>query len=323
MAIQTLSNCLLALYEGAEQQDPPEFLNNAVSIIGKLIDFDGAILGSSRADPVHRNGMIIESAHVHNRDESMLAEYAAISRADPIAEELIQGLRAPVVHDLPSYYGDRRLADLEDFSMRYDLQKLLLFGNRSPAKNETQWLALFRREDTDFTHQDAEFLSAAWPHLSKTLRLNMEHALQKIDPQSHSRALALVNSRGMIEIANQAMQELLKIEWPGFQARNLSLSVMTGLIGTGKYRGRAIEISASQRFGYMACTARRIPDIEMLAPSELSVADRFAKGMTHSEIASNLKVSPHTVRNQIAHVYQKLGIHSKVDLVRMMANRQI
>ena len=38
---------------------------------------------------------------------------------------------------------------------------------------------------------------------------------------------------------------------------------------------------------------------------------QFARGMTHKEIAAHLNVSPHTVRNQLAQVYLKLGVHDK------------
>jgi DNA-binding NarL/FixJ family response regulator len=44
----------------------------------------------------------------------------------------------------------------------------------------------------------------------------------------------------------------------------------------------------------------------------------YADGLTQSSIAGRLGVSPSTVRNQLASVYGKLQVHSKVDLVRVL-----
>ena len=96
---------------------------------------------------------------------------------------------------------------------------------------------------------------------------------------------------------------------------------MVALLNTGVYRGRRIEIRAEQKYGYIACTARRIAVIDTLAPSERAVAERYAKGMKREEIARGLKVSPHTVRNQLANVYEKLGVHSKAELARLLLGR--
>jgi DNA-binding CsgD family transcriptional regulator len=44
----------------------------------------------------------------------------------------------------------------------------------------------------------------------------------------------------------------------------------------------------------------------------------FAEGHTHHQIALQLGISHHTVRNQLANVYRKLDIHSKLELVRAL-----
>jgi DNA-binding CsgD family transcriptional regulator len=53
-----------------------------------------------------------------------------------------------------------------------------------------------------------------------------------------------------------------------------------------------------------------------LAPAEARVARLYAAGATHREIALRLGVSVSTVRNQLASVYLKLDVHSKLELIR-------
>ncbi|MDO8300218.1 response regulator transcription factor, partial [Lacisediminimonas sp.] len=80
--------------------------------------------------------------------------------------------------------------------------------------------------------------------------------------------------------------------------------------------------SMSRNCGYMLCTGRRLSVVHMLARSELAVAYNYASGMSHKEIAILLGVSPHTVRNQLVAVYQKLDIHSKAELASMLAEEE-
>ncbi len=53
-----------------------------------------------------------------------------------------------------------------------------------------------------------------------------------------------------------------------------------------------------------------------LTPAEQEVARRVAMGLTSAEAASRLFISRRTVETHLAHVYAKLGIHSRRELVR-------
>jgi DNA-binding CsgD family transcriptional regulator len=59
-----------------------------------------------------------------------------------------------------------------------------------------------------------------------------------------------------------------------------------------------------------------------LTPTEARVAERAASGMTNRAIAGALFISPKTVEANLARVYRKLGIASRAQLGRQMAERE-
>ncbi|WP_281231393.1 response regulator transcription factor [Thermoleophilum album] len=48
---------------------------------------------------------------------------------------------------------------------------------------------------------------------------------------------------------------------------------------------------------------------------EVDVARRIARGMTTSKIASDLHLSPHTVRDHVKTIFAKMGVGSRGELV--------
>jgi len=60
---------------------------------------------------------------------------------------------------------------------------------------------------------------------------------------------------------------------------------------------------------------------EALTEAEAVVANLAARGCTNREIADKLFISPHTVHSHVRHVFEKLGINSRVHLTRLAADR--
>jgi DNA-binding CsgD family transcriptional regulator len=56
-----------------------------------------------------------------------------------------------------------------------------------------------------------------------------------------------------------------------------------------------------------------------LTPAERDVARLICEGLANKEIATRLFVSPRTVQAHLSHIYTKLGIASRVQLVQEAA----
>jgi DNA-binding CsgD family transcriptional regulator len=60
---------------------------------------------------------------------------------------------------------------------------------------------------------------------------------------------------------------------------------------------------------------------DSLTPAERQVAQLVTEGRTNREIAEQLFVSPHTVSAHLRHIFDKIGVKSRVELTREAGDR--
>jgi DNA-binding CsgD family transcriptional regulator len=119
----------------------------------------------------------------------------------------------------------------------------------------------------------------------------------------HARALDL-HGRSLLDGDRTEAVETLKRAAAAFEAcgaiwrRDRVRATLLGLGGRGRR-------AATAGLGLSA-----------LSPREREVARLAADGRTAREIAERLFISERTVETHLANVYAKLGLHSKVELVR-------
>lgn len=317
--LQRLSTTMARLYTLAQNAEPERFRSEVLGLVRTLVDFDAAILETG-----HVNARLLQAAGTPgDRSAARIATLLSESRIAEHQEEKLayfSTLARPQALNSPDALRQHALHCLREQAMEDCCRKLLIFGDVRMPQRLPRWLILCRTGEQDFSENDVALLHACWPHLMQAVEHNLQRALDRVDPEQAKRALSLVNSRGMIEIADGRLCELLQAEWPDFDGYRLPPEAVAALLAGGIYRGTRIELSAFHRFGYLACTGRRLPVANRLSPSETNAAHYFAKGLTHSEIAQRLGVSRHTIRNQLANAYQKLGVHSKAELIRVISN---
>jgi DNA-binding NarL/FixJ family response regulator len=64
-------------------------------------------------------------------------------------------------------------------------------------------------------------------------------------------------------------------------------------------------------------------DIEPLTPRENEVLQLLYEGFTYQNIAAHLAVSKHTVHDHIKHIYEKLQVHSRGELVHKAVREKL
>jgi DNA-binding CsgD family transcriptional regulator len=88
-------------------------------------------------------------------------------------------------------------------------------------------------------------------------------------------------------------------------------------------KGRGMGLEEAVAFARRARGPRGRPASgwASLTPTERSVVELAARGLTNPDIAARLYVSRGTVKTHLAHVYAKLGVSNRTDLARLTAGR--
>jgi DNA-binding CsgD family transcriptional regulator len=84
----------------------------------------------------------------------------------------------------------------------------------------------------------------------------------------------------------------------------------------GRVRGRLRANGVRRR---LVTSTRPNAGWASLTDSELAVVRLIAQGLTNRETAERLFVSPHTVNSHLRHAFTKLGVHSRIELARVVA----
>ncbi|MFI7077111.1 LuxR C-terminal-related transcriptional regulator [Micromonospora sp. NPDC049903] len=85
---------------------------------------------------------------------------------------------------------------------------------------------------------------------------------------------------------------------------------------------RADELATSRRVRVGRADERRRSGVDALTPAEARVAAMLAAGATKQQAAGSLFVSFHTVDTHVRSIYHKLGISSRLELVRVWDRHQ-
>lgn len=154
-----------------------------------------------------------------------------------------------------------------------------------------------------------------------------------------ARSAALVASaRGATEEALEAVERALveheRLDWPLERARTLLVSgrILRRLARRRVARERLVEARAiltalGSPLWLAAVDAEdrqlggRRSSGDELTPAETRVAELAGQGLRNAEIAARLHVTPKTVETTLSHVYRKLGVRSRTELARRLAER--
>lgn len=329
--MQAFSSTVRDLYALAEYAAPDQFLSQAISLLQTWIRFDGAIFGTGEAGKP-------TAAALLNSDKTARAATLAESLSpserfpdDPVARGFRNAPMAPSRGGIRELYRKsrdgkrsktkgRELSGVRTMAEELGLCHLIVHGDDPERVKPARWIVLYRQHDVRFAETDAACLHGLWTHLSSALAINRARAIERNASKGSDQGMVsgLITAEGVVQIADPRFFSLLEREWPEEAPEVVPAEVMELLLSGKPFRGTQIEITLVRQQDSHLCRIRPVNAMEILTPREFVVARRFAAGMSHKQIARELGVSHHTVRNQLAHLYRKLNLHDKASLAQYL-----
>lgn len=314
-SIEKLSTVLLDLYRGAREQPVSTFQDWAFERIKTVLPFDSALWFT---------GTLIEgeatshSLLLHRQPPQLMTDWA---RCKDKAVFAVKVFSSPGVtfNCVTSSAFDPELAE---HSRRYNIEHILATTSIDPISTLHELISIYRADqDSPFTEKERQFQQNLVPHLAETWRINrLNHFNQISQPlcavNSHSAAADL---KGILHLIEPSFIHLLLNEWPEWRGPYLPDELISSINNQDRrFVGNTLVIRLSKLNDLFLLRGRGKNRVDSLSQREREVANCFATGSTHKEIAQILKLSPATVRNYLSAVYLKLGIGNKAELVNVM-----
>lgn len=324
-----LNGAIADLYDAALGVRLEDFRALAFGILGRFVPFDSAVWASGRRfTQGGRELSAIHTMHLIGQPESVPFRFAdEFVDADEIYRFANASPGVPMrIEDTISLNEYRSSSLYLDFTRHHGIELAMGTVHINEIMDFFDYMTLWRSNRDDL-FSDFERLA------KQTLALHMVNAwkhcqlqeLQRTDFASSDqvtmmrRARALVDDKGAIYAADSEFGYMLQDVFPRWRGSDLpyefSHFVSSGL-GSTVIGGIDCRISRSPTLHVItiASASKSMP----LSISEFDVARLYCSGFSNSEIARQRGVSATTVRNQLASIYRKLEVHSKIDLARLI-----
>ena len=309
--LQAFSALTLDLQRLVQHEVIEHFHRRALTRISQLIAFDSAWWGrAAMIDGVPEE----HSPHFYNLPASYLADWQSIRHLDVTVQRVHQTPGQAVIVDLRDPASG---AGLNWLGERYGIGQWMCVVILDPKTNLSDHLALYRRPDAArFSDQDCQLLSHLMLHLVAAVSANQIRtlvAMRETLTGTGNLALAVCDTRGVLQCAEGGFIELLLKEWPQWSGPVLPIA-----LDESGHAGKQVHIDAVPVGNQYLLAARAHRALPGLSPRENAVAQGFGEGKTYKEIARDLGLSPNTVRHHIRGIYSKLGVKDKARIAHLL-----
>jgi DNA-binding NarL/FixJ family response regulator len=320
--VQT-NEAIVTLYESAFQAPFDTFQHFTFGVISDVLAFDSAawMVGAHEINQLN-------SASYYKRPPIDVPRYLErygsddsvrnSATADPGTPYRIEdSIDLETYRTLPIYLEAGRAGGIE-YAMGVTL--------REPVTGLFDYIVLYRADQAcPFSDADRAALQALAPHMAAAWRHRQIVGLFEqskgavLGELATKRIHAVVDDLGAIYVADTDFAAALNDAFDGWTGSILPAPLREFIVtGEKKATVAGLEFVINRSGNRHILSIHGSPHNAALSDGEQRTARLFADGQTHHQIAQQLGISHHTVRNQIANVYRKLDVHSKVELTRLL-----
>lgn len=316
--LERFSSLLYELYPLIDISDAETFQSHAMAVAAKTLEFDSGLWGSG---VVTENGQpLVHAIYLHNQPPSMMTDWEKIKHLDLLMGEVLNNVGRTVVASAQGLRSDRSFDQrVQRHCERYEMRHILSTVFVDPVSRLLNAVSFFRANSKrPFLVEDALIKQCLMPHLACMWSASRLATVGqgKIARESKGSAIAICDRMGILHAASREFLTLIRAEWSGWQGPSLAPLEVHETPRT--FSGKAVVFEVRPLNDLRLITARHRTVVDQLSRRELEVAKLFSTGLNYQSVAKALYIAPTTVRNHLKNIYQKLGINTKVELVRIL-----
>ncbi|MBX3665460.1 MAG: response regulator transcription factor [Burkholderiales bacterium] len=318
--ISSLSDLILSLYRGSRDIPATAFQDWALEQTRQTLAFESAIWGRAGIE----NGMAqIYSVHLHRLPPESLASYARFRDRDTVGAMAMQAMGTTIRaagHEVLANDPEMLEQHVRRFGLDYSLTTCIV----DPRTGLISFMTLFRpARQPHFSEEERIAVQSLTPHLIESCQQSrlMQLNAGGIADSGNDRRVAVCDTDFVLIAARDGFAELLREEWPGWNALRLPEAAHAKMRSSSKgdHAGERIVLSFDRVSDLYWLSVRAKTAIDTLGKRQLEIARLSAKGQTYKQIAATLELAPATVRNHLDVIYRKLGIGSRGELATLVS----
>ncbi len=321
---EALNSAVAAIYDAVFQVPFAEFQSFAVESLMRLVEADAALWATG----VQATQSILSMTLKNIAPDELMDYQQSYFARDYVFDLAISQPGVPTRREDFGSDADHAAMPVPiNFGWADRIHHSMTTTSSSADTEIAEAISLFRYDPTlPFSDANRDINRMFFPHMIAAWR--HRQLLHMYESSAHSghtlrfseRGHAVINDEGLILTADALFMSRIRDEFGDWKGPLLP-SPLAHILNPGResviVNGLDCLLTRGEHRHIVSVTSTAGAD--MLTRSEKRVAAMFAKGQSHTDIATHLGVSQSTVRNQISSVYKKLDIHSKVDLVRLVA----
>lgn len=317
--MDSLNTLLLDLYRAARELPIATFQEYALLLLKPTFRFESAVWGAGRLTP---QGLSPHRAHLHDVGPEEILRWREINHLDKVIPTVVAKLGSTVQFHAPTLFANANDGVMREYTLKFRRQSCLVTALPQQSPDHLEWISLYRPDpEARFTEAERLLCDSLMPHLAQAFQIN-QLCQETIAFQEHrdpEQFMALFDPRGILRFAQGGFVDLLKTEWNQLDDLVLPAVLVDGIRNSedGIFIGRRIRCQGRSTGDLTLVIARSLNRLDLLPPRRAEVAMLFASGLSNKEVAAKLRISPATVRNQLAAAYQALSVNSKADLKRL------
>ena len=316
MNTETFGKTLLELYRLARVAPMQNFQRLALDAISVRFDFDSAWWGMASQPPAGE--LEIHASLPYRLPAFYPGLWDDIKAQDTIADAAMAVPGTCVNFSRKQLYASPGLASL---MARFGITGCLCTVTLLPELNLMAFLSVYRVEGKPaFTEHERRTMQLLMPHMTAALSANWMLHLERVRSNSASgrASLGVVDQRGMLYVADQALTAALRVEWPHWQGPLLPEAVIRHLRAGTSYRGQRLSVRLHPVGNLWLIDLRPLTLAGRLSPRESQIAAQFSAGASYKEIARDLGIAPATARHHLREIYRKLEVSDKAALAHKL-----